>query len=49
MLLGMACGVKWSGVYWIVFFGVLAVMMIGYLLLTSIAKALYVRVHGELL
>ena len=31
------------------FFGVLAVMMIGYLLLTSIAKALYVRVHGELL
>ena len=31
------------------FFGVLAVMMIGYLLLTSIAKALYVRAHGELL
>lgn len=29
------------------FFGVLAVMMIGYLLLTSIAKALYVRVHGD--
>lgn len=31
------------------FFGVLAATMIGYLLLTSIAKALYVRVHGELL
>ncbi len=31
------------------FFGVLAVMMIGYLLLTSIAKTLYVRAHGELL
>lgn len=31
------------------FFGVLAAMMIGYLLLTSIAKALYVRAHGELL
>ena len=31
------------------YFGVLAVMMIGYLLLTSIAKALYVRAHGELL
>lgn len=31
------------------FFGVLAVMMIGYLLLTSIAKALYVRAQGELL
>ncbi len=31
------------------FFGVLAVMMTGYLLLTSIAKAIYVRVHGELL
>lgn len=31
------------------FFGVLAVMMIGYLLLTNIAKALYVRAHGELL
>lgn len=32
-----------------VFFGVLAAMMAGYLLLTSIAKALYVRAHGELL
>lgn len=31
------------------FFGVLAAMMVGYLLLTSIAKALYVRAHGELL
>ncbi len=31
------------------FFGVLATMMIGYLLLTSIAKALYVHAHGELL
>ena len=31
------------------FFGVLAAMMAGYLLLTSIAKALYVRAHGELL
>lgn len=31
------------------FFGVLAAMMIGYLLLTSIAKALYVHAHGELL
>lgn len=31
------------------YFGVLAAMMIGYLLLTSIAKALYVRAHGELL
>lgn len=29
------------------FFGVLAAMMIGYLLLTSIAKALYVHAHGE--
>jgi len=26
VLLGMACGVKWSGVYWIVFFGVLSVL-----------------------
>ena len=32
-----------------VFFGVLAAMMAGYLLLTSIAKVLYVRAHGELL
>lgn len=32
-----------------VFFGVLATMMAGYLLLTSIAKVLYVRAHGELL
>lgn len=31
------------------FFGVLAAMMAGYLLLTSIAKAWYVRAHGELL
>ncbi len=31
------------------FFGVLAAMMIGYLLLTSIVKTLYVRAHGELL
>ena len=31
------------------FFVVLAVMMIGYLLLTSIAKAPYVRAHGEIL
>lgn len=31
------------------FFGVLAAMMMGYLLLTSIAKVLYVRTHGELL
>lgn len=31
------------------FFGVLAAMMMGYLLLTSIAKILYVRTHGELL
>ena len=30
------------------FFGVLAAMMAGYLLLTSIAKAWYVRAHGEL-
>ena len=32
-----------------VFFGVLAAMMAGYLLLTSIAKVLYVRAVGELL
>lgn len=31
------------------FFGGLAAMMAGYLLLTSIAKAWYVRAHGELL
>lgn len=31
------------------FFGVLAAMMAGYLLFTSIAKAWYVRAHGELL
>lgn len=31
------------------FFGVLTATMIDYLLLTSIAKALYVRAHGELL
>ncbi|WP_181779095.1 dolichyl-phosphate-mannose--protein mannosyltransferase [Pseudonocardia pini] len=26
VLLGLGCGVKWSGVYWIVFFGVLSVL-----------------------
>lgn len=31
------------------FFGVLAAMMAGYLLFTSIAKAWYVRAHEELL